>query len=195
MGLPENYRDQLIKLLPRGPIWNIEVGSWAYKFFHSLAEEPARIHARALDLLRERDPNKAVELLAEYERELDIPGPCGDLADNLADRRTDIIAKIVSTGGQSKQYFIDVAAQAGISITITTYPQVFAGTPCGVSLTNGPWLYTWKITSPNQNFDYFQAGISSAGDQLVSETSSENLRCFFDRIKPAHTYAVYAFGV
>ena len=194
MGLPENYRDQIIKLMPSGAAWAFEEGSFAFRFCYAVADELSRVHLRTLALLKERDPRSALELLPEYEKMLGLPGDCADLADNPIDRRSAIVAKIVADGGQSKKYFVDIAANAGISITIDTYPAVYIGCDIGVELTNGPWLYTWKITTDDVTVDYFQAGSNSAGDPLAEVSTQQFLECLFEDIAPAHTFIIYAFG-
>ena len=63
----DRYCRMLRDLLPPGRLWRLDEGSVLHRFLCAAAEELARVHQRALDLLREADPGQAAELLEEWE--------------------------------------------------------------------------------------------------------------------------------
>lgn len=85
------YAHMMTKLLPPGKLWRLVVESVTSQFFEACADELARIHARAFDLLSESDPSTLNELLPEYERELDLE-PLG----TTAERKARVIAHLLA---------------------------------------------------------------------------------------------------
>jgi hypothetical protein len=67
----DGYQRMMLKLLPPGRLWRF-FNSLFSDLFQGCADELERLDARAGDLLRESVPSKAVEMLPEYEDELDI---------------------------------------------------------------------------------------------------------------------------
>lgn len=66
------YARMMAALLPPGRLWRLVGESLLSKLLTACAEELARLDARVADLLDEAEPATAVELLPEYERELDL---------------------------------------------------------------------------------------------------------------------------
>lgn len=84
------YTRMLLALLPPGRVWRL-VGSKLVALFEGCADELARVHARAANLLDEADPRTALELLPEYERELDL-----EAAAAVEERRARIVARLIA---------------------------------------------------------------------------------------------------
>jgi uncharacterized protein YmfQ (DUF2313 family) len=84
------YARMLTGLLPPGKLWRF-VGSILQDLFLGCADELARVHARVGNLIDEADPTTAVELVPEYEAELDL-----DEAPTLGERRARIVARLVA---------------------------------------------------------------------------------------------------
>ena len=63
-------------------------------------------------ILIEADPRTTIQFFTDWERIAGLPDSCcgTDAASTLAERRARLVEKITSTGGQSRQYFIDLAA-------------------------------------------------------------------------------------
>lgn len=192
MASIENYRDLLIKLLPPGKAWKVEPDSWMAKLLEAFAVELSRVDQRVKDLIREGDPAGAFETLPEWEKEFGLPDECSVIANNVVDRRIDLIRRIATYGGSSAQYFTDIFALSGISITISYKKPSYIGAPVGGSLDGPALLHTWYVHIPDLGFHHFKAG-ESAGKPLVSLVDSGNVICLIEKYKPAHTVAVYTF--
>lgn len=193
MGLNVNqYLEQLKSLLPRGLMWSSEDGDTLDDLLGAMAEELARIDARAEGLFNETDPRTTLELLDEWEAVAGLPDTCTDQADTLAERRDVLHAKITSIGNQSRQYFIDLAAALGYTVTITEFRPFVAGSNAGDALTNGDWIFTWRVNAPAVTERIFVAG-SAAGEPL-RDWGNEILECVINKYKPAHTLVQFGYG-
>jgi len=85
----------LAALLPPGKLWDL-VASMLSDLFAACADELGRLDARVSDLLREAIPSTAVELLPDYESELElVPGA----SDTNAQRQARIVAQTIADQG------------------------------------------------------------------------------------------------
>ena len=107
------YQAQLRALLPSGPAWDPELVPELQTILAGLAQELARIDARAFDLINEMDPAGVSELVPDWEQVMGLPDPC--LGENPAfeDRRLAVRQRLVAVGNQSRAYFIDIAIRQG----------------------------------------------------------------------------------
>lgn len=141
-------------------------------------------------LLRNIFTDTSHELLSHWERVLGIT-PTPDA--NVTSRITACVAKIRETGGISRGYFKKVARDLGYEIEI--YEQ-HAGFEAGVDmagypLENSPWVWRVHVTSAPAKH-YFEAGISSAGDRLLS-FGIVPLEQKIEDLKPAHTQVYFTY--
>lgn len=194
-GSVRDYIEQLAALLPPGLAIRRETDTNVYKLLHGMAEELARVDTRSDDLLRESDPRTTLELLADWETQVGLPDPCLDGVDQTVQQRRDaVVARLTGRGGQSRQFFIDLAASLGYTVTITEFRPFRAGiSDAGDALTNGDWIFAWRINAPETTIYEFRAGESTAGEPLRS-WGNERLECAIDRVKPAHTILQFAYG-
>ncbi len=188
MGLTAaDYRAQLQALLPQGPAWPREEDATLTKFLAGLAEELARVDARAQVLIEEADPRTTLELLPDWERVAGLPDTCTVQPDTLQERRAALVAKLTALGGASRQYFIDVAAALGFAITITELGPFLAGhSAAGDAAGSEAWRPVWRVNAAEFTITSFAAGISAAGEPL-RDWGNEILECVLRRLKPAHT--------
>ena len=190
----EDYQRQLIDLLPPGPAWSRNPESILGKLLHGQGEELARVHNRALDLIEEADPRTTLELLPDWERVAGLPEPCVDPPDTLDERRTALVDKLTRLGGQSRQFFIDLAAKFGFVVTITEFKPFTAGSLAGDPVNSEEWQYAWQVNAPDTTItSVFRAGQSFAGDPL-RDWGNELLECLINRFKPAHTHVEFVYG-
>lgn len=190
-----DYANQLRQLMPRGLAWRNPPGSVGDRDIEGEAEELARIDARALYLvLKEFYAQTTRELLPEWEKEYGLPDMCRTLADTLEQRREDLLQKIRSLGGQSRQYLIDQAKALGIDITITEFRPFRVGMNCaGDRLNSREWWFVFLVTAPTKRIYRFRAGQNAVGDRLRFWEPNTVLECIINHLKPAHTYAMFGY--
>lgn len=190
-----DYREHLKALLPPGQAFPREPGTDMEKLLAGMAQELARIDSRGEALISEANPQTTAEMLTDWERVAGLPDKCsGSLEETLQGRRQALLAKLASTGGQSPQYFIDLAAALGYIVTITEFRPFRAGmSQAGDALTNGAWVYTWQVNAPAVSAIPFRAGQSNAGEPLRA-WGNDALECKINQLKPAHTIALFAYG-
>lgn len=195
MGMTANdYRDQLAALLPQGAVWPRDTDSNLMQLLRALAQEFARVDRRASELIRESDPRRALELLEDWERNYGLPDECmADAEQTLAARRDALVSKMTTTGGQSRQYFIDICAALGYVVTITEFRPFRVGRNCmGDALTNGPWAFTWRVNAPASTVRPFQVGGSVVGEPLRSWGNAQ-LECKLSELMPAQTILQFGY--
>ena len=183
------YRMQLQALLPQGAAWPRDGDAVLTAL---LAEELARVDARALKLIEEADPRTADELLEDWERVTGLPDPCTEgLANTLQERRAAVVAKLTLRGGQSIAFFLAVAESLGYDgVSVEEFrPFVCGLSELGVDpLAGGEDVrFVWRVRVPGPRATSFRCGESECGERLTDIDRAEDLECVLQRLKPAHT--------
>jgi uncharacterized protein YmfQ (DUF2313 family) len=175
---PADFAANVQALLPPGDAFG---GPGAADLCAGIGAAFAELHARLYQLSEvELWPDTTNACLPDWEFDYGLPDCCTPLAPTLAGRRAALAAKIASRGGQSKAYFIAVAAALGFTITITE----------GAAST-----FTWTVhVSGAFTPILFRAGNSGAGDLLTAYRPNAELECVLNQIKPAHTILNFAYG-
>lgn len=193
------YRALFRKLLPLGWAWNAEPDGAFDKFLNSLASEPARVELRGYDLIKELDPYQTFEMLDNWERLLGIPDECTPEGYNpgLSERRYRIVQKLAMIGGQSPDFFKNVARMMGYDIDVyevLNYRAFRVGiSRVGEPLTNGiDWAFAFQVKAPAEFARYFRVGLSTVGERLVIVENS-TLECIIRKFAPAHTVPVFSY--
>lgn len=126
------YAEAWSNLLPTGLAWPREASTVLMKIVRGLGQVWGNlVDRRAADLLEiETDPRLTVEMLADWERAWGLPDNCFlGVGQSIDERRKFLVLKMTLQGGQSRAWFIWVAAQLGQVVAITE----FAPFMCGVS--------------------------------------------------------------
>jgi uncharacterized protein YmfQ (DUF2313 family) len=201
------YRGALADLLPPGLIWNRDPSSRLMAFLEGLGSEFGHVERRSLELLEEVDPHRTVEMLPDWERIVGLPDACVSIEETVQDRRQAVLVKLAAVGGQSRQFYIDLAAEYGFTITITEFTSFVAGpaygddrSKAGDALTNAKaqpaagagWQDTWQVNAPLETIREFKAGEGQAGDPL-RWWGNTLLECLISRAKPAHTHVLFSY--
>lgn len=196
MALTESdYLSQIQALLPLGPAWPKEEGASLTQMFSALAAELARVDGRAWQLLDESDPRRTAEILLDWERVAGLPDNCVALSgqsQSIAQRRAALVARLTMLGGQSKAYFIALAASLGYTITITEFRPFRAGQSHSGDPVATNWQFAWQVNAPLNTVVPFRSGNGVAGDPINS-WGNKLLECVLSRFKPAHTTAIFAY--
>lgn len=182
-------------LLPSGRAWNRDRGSLQGAFWGAHADIQADVHARAAELSEiESDEAQTTELLPDFERAYGLPDPCLPLGATLQQRRGALVARIIQGGGQSRGYFIAVAAALGFTITIDEFTPMRAGLMQAGDRCRGPaWRFVWQVNVLGAgSVTRFRAGASAAGEKLTT-IENTSIACLLNRLKPAHTLILFNY--
>lgn len=114
----ERYTDSLAAYLPGGVLFAIKSfqDSNFRKLLRGLAGELFRANGTLIEYNEEIFPDTTTKFLGEWESALGLSPGSGATND---DRRRDILVRLASSGVQTEQDFIDLAAIFGIPITIS----------------------------------------------------------------------------
>lgn len=189
------YRRQLQGLLPQGAAWPRDPEATLTQVLTAVAEGLARVDQRGDDLVAEADPRTTAELLTDWERVAGLPEDCLVGAEQTLDaRRAALVTKLTARGGASPAYLIGVAGTFGWTIAITEHRAFRAGaSTAGDALTNDGWPHAFTVDGGAVRVECFQAGSGAAG-QALATWGVEPLECLIERLKPAHTRALFAYS-
>jgi len=187
----EHYLSQLQALLPQGLAWAKRQDSALARLLSAFADEFARIDARLERLLDEADPRTTSELLYDWERVAGLPDDCVGESGSLSERRTLLVAKITNVGGQSPQFFIDLAASLGYTVTITEFNPYTVDSYVNDSLYGIYWVFVWQVNAALNTVRRFTVG-GFVNDPLAS-WGNTILECAIGEMKPAHTTVHFSY--
>jgi uncharacterized protein YmfQ (DUF2313 family) len=195
MGMTtDQYLLMLQALLPHGSAWPREPDAVLTKTLQGLADEVARVDLRAENLLDEVDPRTTSEMLLDWERIAGLPDLFSGDLDTVQERREALVTKLTNVGGQSRAFFIALAARLGYTITITEFRPFRVGVnAAGDALNGGPWNYTWQVNAPETTIKEFRCGQSAVGEALRS-WGNDLLESAISTYKPAHTHVIFAYS-
>ena len=192
----EDYLAQLQALCPKGKAWPVEdPESTFYSLLYAIADEWGRLDHRIDDLLNEMDPRTTYELLEDWERVLGLPDTCTGLGATLQERRLAASEKLSKKGGQSRQYFIDLAGSYGYSITIDEFDTFRVDSGCiDDELADESIRFYWQVNAEEAPpITYFRTGESSV-DEPLEAFNSGLLECLMRKYKPAHTTVIFNYS-
>ena len=188
----EQYRDQLLALQHPGDALPTDPDSnWA-KLLLALADEFARVEARADALLEEADPRTTYELLADWQRNNGLPDTCVPGAQTTEQRRSALVAKVARHGGISRAHLIAAAAALGYTITITEFLPWSVDSDVDSPLYGGDWAFAIQINAPAVTVHY--ATVDSDVDAPLSWWGNEQLECAMRSSKPAGRFIIFAYA-
>ena len=188
-----DYSSALAGYMPTGLAWSKETTSIQSKTRDGLSKVYERTDQRANQLLEDGFPTTTVELLPEWEDSLGLPDPCAGDTPTLQQRRAQVAARFVATGGQTLDYFTEFAGNLGFTVTPTEYAPFRAGfNRAGDPAYGEAWAHTFALTAPLVTITPFRAGQSAAGEPL-NVWGNAVLECELNRVKPAHTYLQFHY--
>lgn len=189
-----DYLQQLKALLPMGLAWSRQPLSWIVQLLDAWAEALARVDLRCDALANEADPRTTVELLADWERVAGLPDPCVSDEQSLAQRQAALTSKLTSTGGQSRAYFIELAADMGYpGATIEEFEPMTCNDTCNDSLYSEADRFCWQINLPGSTGGLYQMTCNDTCNDALQSWGDEAVECRIKQFKPAHTNVIFAY--
>lgn len=190
----DDYRRHLIELLPRGAAWQVEHGSMMWHFVDGLAQEFARLDARAVDMLLESFARETVEMLAEWEAVVGLPDMCTGSLEGMAARRRAVVAKLAAVGGQTPAYFLSILK--GMGYHDATIEEPFGGLSCNDHCNGGLWdegsVFVWVVSIP-ATADFEMMTCNDDCNSYLSTYGNRAVECMLTRSKPSHTSILFDY--
>lgn len=194
--LRDEYYQQFLKLLPRGPLWR-DLPMFK-SLFMPLAAGFEYIESRLQNLIKESRALTAVETLEDKEAEWGLPDPCTGQLATIYERQIALWQKMTDTGGQRRIDYIQIAARLGYTITIEELKPTTTKSRVSARISSND---EWSIIKVNilsaQNETYFKqrATTKSRVSARISQSSHFNIECVFNRIKPAHLTFIFNYQI
>ncbi|WP_439471351.1 YmfQ family protein [Brevundimonas sp.] len=176
MATPEDYLAQLKTLLPQGVAWPQESGTVLDALLGAWAEELARADAMGAQLLVEADPRIVDQMLGDWERAYGLPDGCVVADPTIAGRRLAVHQKVASLGGQSKGYFVGVAALLGYDAEVESFRPSRLPFRVPQEILGRPWAFAWRV--------------AIYGPTVLTDApvyASADLECVISRASPAYS--------
>ncbi|MCU1276556.1 MAG: Bacteriophage tail protein [bacterium] len=186
------YLAQLQALLPQGGAWPRDRDATLTALLQAWADELARVDLRGDQIVDEDDVRSTFELLADWERVAGLPDSCVGAGQTTQQRRAALVQRVTSLGGQSRAYFIAVAAALGFAITIDEFRPYTVEDNCEKPLYNGPWAFSWRVNSALHTVKKFT--VNDSVEDPIAFWSNVPLECVINRLKPAHTVVIFAYS-
>lgn len=169
-----DYLGQFFRLLPKGRAWRVTPDTVMGKLLAAFAEGAAAFDQRLLDLIEEADPRTTTEMVDAWERFVGLPDGCTGALTDIDDRRAAIWQKLTSQGGQSRSYFIEVAARLGYVVTIQVFEPLYCTGLCDGTVFDESWRFVWQVT-------------------VAGADSAPVLECVLSRLRPAETVVFFTY--
>ena len=205
----EDYGTAFLTLLPQGQAWPKHPGTTLDLACRGLAEYWGYVDGRAADLLEiESDPRKTRDytlpdgspdgLLDDWERNWQLPDPCEVYPpETVPERQDELVYKMTLLGRQDRQFFIDLAARQGETVTIREYAPYMCGVSwVGDSRGMNPTTGQVSDTDPDgdPNFRWQLGPQEMRFYWLVDlEHVLSGVECIFTRYGPGHGDVVFTY--
>lgn len=192
-----------IDSLPLGPAWRspdgaaFEENSRLGGFLRGLAGDFVTLYRRIFGVSLESTASTLIDSLDDWEIEYGLPDPCFGLEQSRALRILSLLLRVRSMGTITKFDFIDIAAFAGFTVSITE-PRSFE---CGISECGGldelggTIEYFWIVKVSGSSVVRFECGVSECGiDALTDFSPATALECIFRALAPAWTRPIFDYS-
>ena len=217
-----DFADAFQRHLPTGPIWPRDPDTTQRAAIEALMPTYQRSWSLACDLPAETFPASCVSLLSEWEASLGLPDPCAGPDPTIAQRQAHVVARLTQQNGPSIPSLVAFASallpnlvqpllsdtgevllsddgesllsDGDTAISITEFaPSRLGVFRLGQRMQSARWAHVWQITAPATVITSFRLGQGRLGERFRS-WGSHALECEMQRLKPAHTILLFAYG-
>ena len=181
-------------LLPPGRAFTRNPDSFLTKVLSSIAAMLLAAQLWLEDVLYQADPRNATSMLPRWEEFFNLPDKCTPAGQQLVDRQRAAYQRLLEQGGQSRAYFIDLAAMLGEqNITITEFKRFTCNSNCNDALYSEADCFVWQVNIPRvaQNIQIFNC--NSPCDSSLHAYLASVIECAFNERRPAQTDVIFAY--
>ena len=188
----DSFESMILGLFPKGQLFDLENGSNFRKLVSGLAFALVYVWQLILDMQKALNPLHT-DNIDEWEKELNLP-EVGVAPQDDDGRRRELYRVWGSKGGCNINYYRKLIALLGIDATIFEYtknPERFAGYVFPENAIPQYYLMI-RFKIHRQEFSYFTAGVSGAGDRVMDFTDNF-LESIFEKSRHAHIKIAYSY--
>ncbi len=190
-----DYITQIEKLLPQGPAWEDDNGSYIKALLEIVALEFARIDRDVSQLIKESDPRYASKTLSDWFYEWGIPDECLKLMTNAtADQyRAVLLIKIKSLGASFDELVKIIADYCGIESSLQKYDAFTVGSTVDQRVYSEEWETSVNVISANGNNPQFFT-TTSAVDTPLAWWSNTLFECMVKSLAPCTENIIFQYN-
>lgn len=191
-----DYLELVWSLYPKGRAWVREHGGVLENINGVIAEECARVDARAVNLFEEADPRTTTELLEDWEKEFGLPDECTPLGATVEERRAAVLFKRNFEGSMTLAWYKELARILGYDVDTWNWrPFVCGLSECGPAFMLGPeeTRYIWQVDVYGWAAAWFECGVSECYDPLGSWRDADELICRLSKWAPAYSDVIFDY--
>lgn len=196
MGMSSaDYLAQLKALLPRGLAWGSGASTYLSMLLGAFAQLFAMDDARAMDLIEEADPRTTYALLPEFEQAFGLSAfsVVDGSALSIEQRRSNLVAKYTGRGGQSRAYFIALAARLGFVVTIEEFSEFSVDADVDAPIYGEEWNFAWQVNAPLSTSTEMTVD-SDVDESITTDWLNYLFEASFQEDKPAHTVLIFNYA-
>ena len=186
-----NHADVLSALMP--------AGCYAPNAFNLIIELSAAgsvldaVKVSADALISEMSPATCQLSLSDWERNYGLPDSCVSVAQTIDQRRVALKSKVASVGGQTKDYFIGVAAAMGYAgVTIDEFDVYTCNQDCNGAIYSEDALFVWRMNVPATT-GILQASCNSDCNTALRSWGDGAFECRIKKISPKHMTVIFSY--
>ncbi|MDD4930465.1 MAG: DUF2313 domain-containing protein [Gallionella sp.] len=152
------------------------------------------VQSYADNLIAESDPRTCYLTIDDWERVAGLPDACAGVeASNIDARRTRLAAKLMTKGGSSVAWLIQSCAQMGyLGVTVDTFTMATCVGDCEQFVNSQEWLFAFRLNIPG-GLPIHYANCEGSCQDALATWDTGGLVCRINKIKPAHTLAIFNY--
>lgn len=182
-------------LLPPGRALTREAGANLTRVLEAIAAAFLVAQQRLEDLLQQWDPRNATSMLPDWEQLLGLPDNCAP-TETLTETERQMLAyqRLIELGGQSRAYFIDMAANLGVpGCTITEFRPLTCSDDVDDALYSQADAFCWRLNVPELINDPRVMNCEDDCTDPLQFYTPNLIECPIRERKPAHTQVLFAY--
>lgn len=146
-------------------------------------------------ILIEADPRTASLMLADWERVYGLPDGCvvaAAIVQSTGERRAALVAREAMQGGQSRAYFIALAASIGYAITITEGHPHTTQDDTQDPVNNNLQRFVWYVNAPLNTV--INKTTQDDTQMATAVWNNTMLECVINRFKPGEMLVLFLYS-
>lgn len=112
---------------------------------------------------------------------------------SLAERRARVVSRLTQRPGQSRAYFIGLAASLGVAATITEFAETSCEAGCEEPVYGPDWRHAWRMNLPSLGAGTL-ATCQDTVETPLAQWAASPIECLIRRLAPAQTIPLFAYA-